>query len=55
MIDQMTVYRFQSRVCAFSFADHCHKAHAVMLGEACFLVVSLADAARLERVGYEWA
>lgn len=31
------------------------KAGAVMLGEGAFWVVCLADAARLERAGYEWA
>jgi hypothetical protein len=31
------------------------KAGAVVLGEGAFWVVCLADAARLERAGYEWA
>jgi hypothetical protein len=31
------------------------KAGAVMLGEGAFWVVCLADAACLERAGYEWA
>lgn len=39
---------------AFSLADTT-KAGAVMLGEDAFWVVCLADAARLEQAGYEWA
>ena len=39
---------------AFSIAART-KAGAVMLGEGAFWVVCLADAARLERAGYEWA
>jgi hypothetical protein len=31
------------------------KAGAVMLGEGAFWVVCVADAARLEQAGYEWA
>jgi len=31
------------------------KAGAVMLGEGAYWVVCLADAARLEAAGYEWA
>jgi hypothetical protein len=31
------------------------KAGAVMLGDGAFWVVCLADAARLEAAGYEWA
>ena len=39
---------------AFSIADRT-KAGTVMLGEGAFWVVCLADAARLERAGYEFA
>lgn len=39
---------------AFSIADGT-KAGTVMLGEGAYWVVCLADAARLERAGYEWA
>ena len=39
---------------AFRMADGT-QAGAVMLGEGAFWVVCLADAARLEAAGYEWA
>lgn len=39
---------------AFQAADRT-KAGAVVLGEGAFWVVCLADAARLERAGYEFA
>jgi hypothetical protein len=39
---------------AFRIADGT-KAGAVMLGDGAFWVVCLADAARLEAAGYEWA
>ena len=39
---------------AFSIADRT-KAGTVMLGEGAFWVVCLADAARLERAGFEFA
>lgn len=39
---------------AFAIADRA-RGHAVMLGEGAFWIVCLADAARLERAGYEWA
>ena len=49
-------FKFNSRERAFAFANHCEKAMAVMLGDdAKFWVVCLADAARMERAGYEWA
>jgi hypothetical protein len=40
---------------AFHIAASCVKAQAVMLGEGAYWVVCLADAARLEDAGYEWA
>jgi len=56
MIDRMTIYRFTTLAAANHFADNCTKTHAVMLGDdARFWVVSIGDAARLERGGYEWA
>jgi hypothetical protein len=52
----MSIYRFTTLAQAQRFADNCTKAHAVMLGDdERFWVVSLGDAARLERQGYEWA
>ena len=44
----------RSEVHAFSIADRT-KASTVMLGEGAYWVVCLADAARLEAAGYEWA
>ena len=43
--DESAAFRLAARI----------KAGAVMLGEGAFWVVYLADAARLERAGYEWA
>ena len=39
---------------AFNLANST-KAGAVMLGDGAYWVVCLADAARLEQAGYEWA
>ncbi|SNX54868.1 hypothetical protein [Thermoanaerobacterium sp. RBIITD] len=48
-------YKFESRELAFSFANRCIKSMAVMLGDdENFWVVTLADAAVLEKAGYEW-
>ena len=46
------VVRDQAR--AFRIAANT-KAGAMMLGEGAFWVVCMADAARLEQAGYEWA
>lgn len=43
--DEATAFRIAAR----------NKAGAVMLGDGAFWVVCLADAARPERAGYEWA
>jgi hypothetical protein len=52
----MSIYRFTTLGLAQAFADRCKKSHAVMLGDdERFWVVSMADAQRLERQGYEWA
>ena len=49
-------FKFNSRETAFSFARGCKKSMAVMLGDdEMFWVVCMADAARMERAGYEWA
>ncbi|AYO30613.1 hypothetical protein D2962_08245 [Biomaibacter acetigenes] len=49
-------YKFKSREKAFSFANRCIKSMAVMMGDdERFWVVTLTDAARLEKAGYEWA
>lgn len=51
----MNIYRFTSLALAQSFADR-KQGRAVMLGDdERFWVVSMADAQRLERQGYEWA
>jgi len=39
---------------AFAIAARC-KGHAVMLGEEAFWIVCLADSAKLEAAGYEFA
>jgi len=44
----------RSEEIAFSIANST-KAGTVMLGEGAYWVVCLADAARLDRAGYEWA
>ncbi|MBN8597224.1 MAG: hypothetical protein J0L78_06080 [Planctomycetes bacterium] len=44
----------RSESSAFAVADRT-SASVVMLGEDAFWVVCLADAAKLERAGYEWA
>lgn len=44
----------RSEASAFAIAGRAG-GHAVMLGEGAFWVVCPADAARLERAGYEWA
>jgi hypothetical protein len=45
----------RSEAIAFSIANGCTKAQAVMLGDGAYWVVCMADAARLEAAGYEWA
>jgi hypothetical protein len=45
---------FRDEASAFSAASHA-KARTVMLGEDAFWVVCLADAARLEKAGFEYA
>jgi hypothetical protein len=48
--------RFRDRALAESWAGHAAKAQVVMLGDdGRYWVVSPADAARLERLGYEYA
>ncbi len=48
--------RFNDRALAFQNAAHATKAKCVMLGDdGKFWVVRPVDAARLERMGYEWA
>jgi hypothetical protein len=44
----------RSESSAFAIADRAN-AHTVMLGEDAFWVVCLADAARLEKAGFEYA
>jgi hypothetical protein len=49
-------YRFRERRHAFGFASHAAKSQRVMLGDdGRYWVVTPADAARLERMGYEYA
>ena len=40
---------------AWSLADRCTKPQIVMLGDDAYWVVCPADAARLEKAGYEYA
>lgn len=40
---------------AWSIADRCTKPQIVMLGDDAYWVVCPADAARLEKAGYEYA
>lgn len=52
----MFITRWSTLGLAQAFADRCIKAHAVMLGDdGYFWVVSLGDAERLARQGYQWA
>lgn len=47
--------KFVSLASAQRFVDHAIKAMAVMMGDdGKFWVVTMADAQRLEKVGYEW-
>jgi hypothetical protein len=53
---EIRIKRFVSRETAFNSLENCEKASAVMLGDdERYWVVTMADAARLERMGYEWA
>ena len=48
--------RFRDRALAYDWAAHAVKSQLVMLGDdGRYWVVSPADAARLERLGYEYA
>jgi len=50
-----TPIKFSSLALANSFANNAIKAMAVMMGDDNkFWVVTMADAARLEKAGYEW-
>ncbi len=52
----VNVAGFKSRDLAFSFAYRCTKRMGVMLGDnGRFWVATMADCARLEADGYEWA
>ena len=52
---KMDIARFSRRDLAFSCSDR-SKGTAVILGDdSRFWVVSMKNAARLERAGYEWA
>jgi len=48
-----TAFRFSALGTAESFAHRCLKPMRVVLGEGLFLVVTPANASRLERMGYE--
>jgi hypothetical protein len=55
-ITKSPIYKFVSLANANSFVQHCVKPMWVMLGDDMrFWVVTPADAARLERAGYEFA
>jgi len=52
----MTIYRFRQSELAFSFADRATKSMLVVLGDdERYWVVTMADAERLIRAGYEAA
>lgn len=54
-LSRMDITRFQSLALANSYAARC-KGHVVLLGcDERFWVVSLKNAAKLEKAGYEWA
>lgn len=54
-----TIFRFNTLASARSFADRAHKVMMVVLGDAeagaPYWVTTPADAARLQRAGYELA
>ena len=54
--EKMTIYRFRLSELAFSFADRATKSMLVVLGDdERYWVVTMADAERLIRAGYEAA
>lgn len=54
--EKMTIYRFRQSEPAFSFADRATKSMLVVLGDdERYWVVTMADAERLIRAGYEAA
>ena len=56
MITKNAPVKFSSLALAQGFAEKAVKSMAVMMGDDNkFWVVTMADAQRLERVGYEWA
>ena len=50
------IFRDLSRACSFAYGPGSNKNSTVVMGDAGeYWVVSMADAARLEKVGYEFA
>ena len=50
------IWRFSDRSLAAGFANRCHKAHGIILGDDMkYWVVTMADFERLLRVGYDSA
>ena len=51
-----TIYKFNSRAAAFSFANRAHKLHMVILGDdGKFWVAAPRITEKLHKLGYEYA